>query len=233
MLRIDEFIRAYREQAKLWVAEYRKNEDPEDWNEYRFYLNLERSCIEKMEGFEEEVAAYRRRDPEAFAFHFPMKRINVAAGKLCKKHYDAHEYDYHLPTPPSDIDYTPKSVAADWKPKYSKGFFSNEQGVLVIGYLILSWHTWKPGGQLTRTYYTVSLLDGTFLQKRTMYNMDLPTARKPLVRHAQAISVTQQLAKLYPWTDDSAHDHLSNKQLRALSKQLREILSTLGFSGHC
>src|ERR1700730_5459504 len=153
------FVLAYRTHVKAWVAQYRNNTDPANWDYTFFWGKFERVIMDEICGFEEEKLASCRIDPETEPLRDAICRINRAASRLCKAHYDAHEVDYTWPLPPQDLDHSPRPVPDGWEPKYNKGSARMEH-VLIVGQLLLSWHTFKYGMNGTRTYYTVSLEDG-------------------------------------------------------------------------
>lgn len=224
------FILAYRIHVKAWVAQYRSNSDPANWDYTFFWGKFEGIMMDEIRGFEEEKLASRRLDPEMRPLRDAISRINQAASRLCKAHYDVHELDDTWPLPPQDLDHSPRPVPDGWKLKYNEGSVRMEH-VLAVGQLLLSWHTFKYGISGTRTYYTASLEDGRHVTPdRWVWNSELPRARTPNLRHARTIEAVQGLSRLVLWKD-YAEGHLSNKQHRALGKRGMEIWEKVGRLG--
>jgi hypothetical protein len=224
------FILAYKSHVKAWVAQYRSNPDPPNWDYTFFWGKFERIIMDEIRGFEEEKQASCRLDPETRPFRDVLGRINRTAERLCKTHYDAHELDDSWPLPPQDLDHRPKPIPDGWKPKYNEGSMRMEH-MLVVGQLLLSWHSFKYGMSGTRTYYTVSLKDGRHVAPdRWVWNSELPRARNPNLRHIRAIEVVQELSRMVSWKD-YAEGCLSNRQLRVLGKRGMEIWEKVGRLG--
>ncbi len=228
-LQVIPFIQAYRAEATAWAEQYKTNDDPETFSCSFFYGKFEKALLEKLIGFEEEKFALRRCREEAHRLYGAMLRINQAAEMTCMEHYNAHLLEYGWPTSPENFDHSPVLVTEDFEPTYNKGFFKSEQGVLIIGHCLLSWHPWKYSSDSAQTYYMISLGNGEMITKRKVWNSDLPRARKPLLRHAQAIDFVQQLSRLCLWPE---YDKFSNKQKRAVSRAAKEMLDQLGTYGN-
>lgn len=236
MLQSLPFIRVYREEARKWVETYQQNADPETWSWDFFWGKFEAELMDRIPGFEEEKrSANRVCEEENRLICEGVLKINQCAEKVCKEHYKQHEYRYDWTRPPQNRDLTPQPVPEGYVFKENAGYFrDHEQGILQIGDLFLSWHTYKPGSEPIRTYYSVSLPDGLRLGKQKwVWNSDLPRARKPLVRHAKAIEHVQEISRLLSWSNYTTQFRIMSKaQRRGLGNNTLEILEKIGNTGN-